>query len=105
MSLEKNESNKKAELKLEIEYESVTVKIPKNIMDLLRYAQKLTNESPQSFIEYYTVENIRSLMDSNGILPTSKQLNEQFSLNKIFIEILDSPLEPNQEKTLELCEK
>jgi len=86
------DKNKNAELKLEIEYEAVTIKVPKNIMDLLRYAQKLTNESPELFIEYYTVGTIRSLMETNGILPSSQELNEQFNLNKIFTEILDNPL-------------
>lgn len=96
MSLEKTESNKKAELKLEIEYESVTVKIPKNIMDLLRFRQKLTDETPESYVAYSIVENIRSQMDVNGLMPTGRQLTDQFSLNKIFIEILDDPItEPN----------
>lgn len=82
----------KPESKLFIDYETITVKIPTNIMNLLRFIQKISNETPESYIEYYIVENIRSMMDTNSLMPTAKQLTEQFNLNKVFTRILDDPV-------------
>lgn len=75
-----------------IEYESVNVKVPKAVMDLLRYAQPVTGDTPEQDIEYYVVESVRSRLDADGFNPTAKNLTDQFSLNPVFKEILGDPI-------------
>ena len=76
-----------------IEYESVTVKVPKQVMDLLRYAQPITGDTPEQDIEYYVVESVRSRLDVNAFSPTAKDLTDKFGLNPVFKEILDATIE------------
>ena len=79
--------------KTPIEYEQVTVKIPKAVMDLLRHTQPIAGKTPEQYIEYYVVEGIRSRMDSGEFLPTSKDVADQFNLNPVFKEILNDTIE------------
>ena len=79
--------------KTPIEYEQVTVKIPKAVMDLLRHIQLTTGDTPEQDIEYYVVDSVRSRMDADVFLPTSKELTDKFSLNPVFKEILNDTIE------------
>jgi hypothetical protein len=76
----------------EIKRETVTIKMPKAVMDLLRYTQPMTGDTPEQDIEYYAVESVRSRIDAGGFWPTPKALTDQFNLNPIFKEILDDPI-------------
>ena len=75
-----------------IEYESVTVKVPKQVMDLLRYAQPTTGDTPEEDIEYGIVEGVRSRLEA-GMFSTPKDLADQFNLNPVFEEILEDTIE------------
>ena len=75
-----------------IEYESVTVKMPKAVMDLLRYAQSITGNTPDQDIAYYAVESVKSRIEVNGFSPSPKALAAQFNLNPVFKEILDDTI-------------
>jgi hypothetical protein len=76
----------------EIEYEQVTVNVPKAVMDLLRFAESVLEQSPKEWIEYYIVETVRSGLDSNMFLPDAAALVEKFNLNPVLQEILNDPV-------------
>ena len=76
-----------------IEFESVTIQVPKAVMDLLRYAQPTSGDTPEQDIEYYLVESVRSRLDVNAFSPTAKDLTDKFGLNPVFKEILDDTIE------------
>lgn len=63
-----------------VEYEQVTVKVPKLIMDFLRK----TEGDPVESIEFTIVDGVRA--DIEGM--TSEAWAEVFSLNKVFYEVL-----------------
>lgn len=74
--------------KLKIEYEKVTVEIPKNVMDLLRFASETREETPEEWIQWAAIDTARAQLDSGEFLPTAQALAEKFSLNHVFLEIL-----------------
>jgi len=74
-----------------VEYENVTIKVPKPIMELLRSVQAITGETPEQDIEYSIVESIRSRLDSKDFI-TTEALDDKFGLNPVFKEILDDEL-------------
>ena len=76
-----------------ITFEQITVKIPKAIMNLLRYAQPVTGDTPEQDIEYGILDNVRARIESGGFLPTPKGLADKFNLNPIFKEILEDTIE------------
>ncbi len=65
-----------------IEYEQVTINVPKQVMELLRYAEPL-NGTPQSWIEYCVSDNVRAGLESGEFLPSSYELTQQFKLTPI----------------------
>ncbi len=71
-----------------IEYEKVTVEIPKNVMDLLRFASETREETPEEWIQWAAIDTARAQLDSGEFLPTAQALAEKFSLNHVFLEIL-----------------
>ena len=75
-----------------IEYETVTIKLPKAIMSFLRQAQTVTGDTPEEDIQYYIIESIRSRIDCGGFFPSHKQLADQYHLNPIFKKILDDEI-------------
>jgi hypothetical protein len=74
-------------------YEDVNVKIPTNIMELLRHSQAITGDTPQQDIEYAVVEGVRARIDGGQFLPTREALVKQYNLNPVFKAILDCPVE------------
>jgi hypothetical protein len=74
-------------------YEDVNVKIPTNIMELLRHSQAITGDTPQQDIEYAVVEGVRARIDGDQFLPTREALVKQYNLNPVFKAILDCPVE------------
>jgi hypothetical protein len=80
------------EQKQQIEYEQIEIQVPKSIMNLLRYAQDIIEQTPKEFIEYYTIETVRSQIDAGQFLPDALQLTNQFKLNPIFKEIINDPV-------------
>ena len=74
-------------------YEDVNVKIPTNIMDLLRHSQAITGDTPQQDMEYAIVESVRARIDGGQFLPTREALVKKYNLNPVFKSILDCPVE------------
>lgn len=75
--------------KPQIEYETVTVKIPKQVMELLRFSQIAFKMTPTEYIEYNILELVRADLDSGEFLPSGKELADKFNINPIFKEILN----------------
>lgn len=75
-----------------IEYENVTIKVPKAVMDLLRFSESVIEQTPIEFIEYHVVETVRAGVDSEEFLPTGKALAEKFNLNPVFQAIINDPV-------------
>ena len=49
---------------IKIEYEKMTVEIPKILMPLLKHKANLNNHSVKEEAEYYLLDNIRAEMES-----------------------------------------
>lgn len=74
-----------------IEYEQVTINLPKAVMDFLRYIESVTGKTPQADIEWAIVDNILARVDSDLYLTATKSpqtLAEQFKLQPVFQTIL-----------------
>jgi hypothetical protein len=73
-----------------IEYETVTLKIPKKVMKLLRDTDYL-GETAEQYIERGIVDLVRADIDMGECFtPTPRQLTEQYGLDPIFKEITGS---------------
>lgn len=74
-----------------IEYEKITIEVPKAVMDFLRYIETITGDTPEHDIEWNIVENVRARADSDLYVKapkTPKELVDQFNLNPVFQTIL-----------------
>jgi hypothetical protein len=67
-----------------IEYEQVTLKVPKNVLEYFRVLAKMDNETLEQNLEYEIVELCRSLMQ--GMSPDV--MMEIFKIKPVFAEIL-----------------
>ncbi len=67
-----------------IQFEEVTVKIPKKIMALLRANQKACGETPKEYIEYHIVDVVRANIDAEAFFSTPKQMTDAWELDSIF---------------------
>lgn len=72
-----------------IEYETITIEVPKQVMELLRFSESMGKMTPKEWIEYSVVETVRSGLDANMFLPSPAALAEKFNLNPVFKEILN----------------
>jgi hypothetical protein len=70
-------------------FENVSIKLPKSVMDLLRYIEPLNEEAPEAAIEYFVVESIRAGIDAGTLLPQKEALTEKFNLDSVFKAVLD----------------
>ncbi len=73
------------EQKPEIEYETITLKLPKKIMNWLRALQEGTGETPEEQLEYIILDEVRASID--GI--TGTELIDWFGLDPIFLQLLN----------------
>jgi len=85
---EKRKMQKQAEKP--IEYESISIEVPKQVMELLRASESILEMSPKEWIEYYLVDAVRSSIDSDMFTDSPKELADKFSLTPVFKEILDT---------------
>ena len=73
-------------------YETVTIKIPAAVMNLLRASESVTGDTPVQFLEYEVVSAVRAQIEANGFLPTGKALADQYNLNPVFEAVLNDPI-------------
>lgn len=76
----------------EIEYEQVTVKVPKRVMELLRFSASVLEQTPEQWIEYTIVDNVRAGLDSGQFLPDGLALAKKFNLNPVLKELINDPI-------------
>ena len=69
-----------------IEYESVTVDVPKQLMSFLRFEAKRMNKKLEATVKYYLVESLRSQMEAMS----GEELIPYFGLDKVFFELLET---------------
>jgi hypothetical protein len=74
-----------------IEYETVTVKVPKAVMDLLRFSASVLEETPEEWIQYSVIDRVRADVDAGVFLPGTKALTDKFNLNPVF-ELINDPV-------------
>jgi len=79
-----------AKTETQIEYENVTVKVPKNIMRLLRDRQEDVEMSPTEYLEYVIVQIVHADIDVEEVFaPRPEKLIERYGLKPIFEKILN----------------
>ena len=78
--------------KTPIEYEQVTVKVPKAVMDLLRFSESVIEQTPKEYIEWAIVEHVRAGIDARDFMPSSLDLTNKFNLNPVFQQIIGDPV-------------
>lgn len=71
----------------EIEYEEVTIQVPKQVMEFLKSVEAIIEMTAKEWIERSTVDNVRAGIDSEEFLQTPEQMANQFKLNPIFKEL------------------
>lgn len=76
----------------EIVYESVTIHVPKAIMDFLRAHEKILGSTPERYIEYSLVDQVRADIDNGEVFrPYSEEIVKQWNLDIVFKEVLNAP--------------
>jgi hypothetical protein len=68
----------------QIEYETVTMKIPTKLMNWLRSLEKTTGETAQEQLQYQVIDSFRASIEAI----TGEELIEVFQLGPIFRELL-----------------
>ena len=72
-----------------IEYEQVSLKVPKRIRDFLRLMQKVNHEGPEEYLAYNAVMAVRADIDAGDVfIPEPHEVAELHGLNPVFREIL-----------------
>ena len=72
------------------EYETVTVKVPKPIMDFLRAHEKDMDKSAEKYIEREIVNFVQADLESMLVfVPSPKELAENWNLNAVFKTVLN----------------
>jgi hypothetical protein len=80
--------------KTKIEFEEVTLKIPKGIMELLRDNKANLEETPTQFLERSLVDLIRADIDAGDcFVPTPRELAARYNLDPVFKEITGTTVE------------
>ena len=69
----------------EIEFETVTLKVPKRIMDLLRDHEK----DVKGYLEYLVVDSLRSEVDAEVFGSEPKEVADAWKLNPVFKAIVN----------------
>ena len=69
---------------LEIEYETVTLRIPKKIMDFLRSMEKPWNQTPTEYLEYQLIDEVRADLEA----ATGEEFIAWFDLATVFYQVL-----------------
>jgi hypothetical protein len=77
----------------QIEYEQVSIRVPRSIMKLLRDSEKALEMSPQEYIECSVVRIVRADLDVGDIfIARGKQILKEYRLNGVFKALIDDPV-------------
>ncbi len=77
-----------------IEYEPVTINVPKSVMDLLRFSASVLEQTPKEWLEYAVMDEVRAGLDANEFLPNAFALVKKFNLNPTLEELIGDPIKP-----------
>jgi hypothetical protein len=81
-----------------IEYESVTVEVPKQLMSFLRVEAKRRNQKLEATVQSYLVDILCSQIEAMS----GEELIPHLGLNQVFFELLgDEKYGPNAKDTVE----
>lgn len=80
----------KPEAEAEIEYETVTVKVPKRIMDFLRQ-NKALDMAPEEYLAYGIVDFVRADIDG-GVFSDPKSIANGYRLNPVFKAVTETEI-------------
>jgi hypothetical protein len=72
--------------KSELEFESVTLQVPKKVMELLRFCENASGTSPKEYIENYVIVQMISADLEAGCLIQLKDLIKKFDIEPVFEE-------------------
>jgi len=79
------------DVKTKIEYEQVTIKVPKLVMDFLRSMEKTLDETAKEYIERNVVMVVRADIDGDAFVPYPEEVTKAWGLNPIFKAVLNDP--------------
>jgi hypothetical protein len=86
-------ASEKPEPKQEIEFENVTIKVPKLIMDFLRGREKDMDETAKEYIEYNVVQIVNSDIRAGDVFVLDpEELADSWKLNPIFKAIINDEI-------------
>jgi hypothetical protein len=72
-----------------IEFEQLMIKVPKQVMELLRFAGKTDGDTPKDYIERNVLDAVRADIDADALIQNT-DLIKMFELKPIYIELLGS---------------
>lgn len=72
-----------------VDFEEVTIRVPRAIMNWLRNSEEVTGRSPTEQLEYGIVADIEGCIGSEVLTPTPEQIIEKYKLGQVFKTILD----------------
>ncbi len=76
----------KTETSVPIEFEQVTIKVPKPVMEFLRQTD-CDNQGPEAWIEWHVVDAVRAYLDA----VKADELRDWFNLGPTFSKVLGKP--------------
>jgi len=76
-------------MKEKVEFEEVTIRVPRAIMNLLRNSEEIIGRSPIEQLEYGVVADIEGCIGSEVLTPTPEQIIKKYKLGHVFKTILD----------------
>jgi hypothetical protein len=83
-----NQEKAETKKKVKIEFEEVTLKIPKAIMKLLRDNEKSLEETAIEYLEHSLVDMVRADIETQDcFVPTPRGIVERYNLDPVFKEI------------------
>jgi len=75
--------------KEKIEFEEITVKVPKLIIDFLRKHEKILGKTAQEYMERNIVDCVRADIDAGDVfVPVPEEVVEQHGLGPVFKAVL-----------------
>ena len=77
-----------------IEFENITIRAPKKILDFLRAHEKDMGRTAEEYIEFNLVQGVRADLDAGDVFtPTGPEIAKYWDLNVIFKQMINDPYE------------
>jgi hypothetical protein len=77
----------------QIEYEQVSIQLPRVVMKLLRDSEKTLGMSPQEYLECSVIRVVRADLDVGDVFNAGvKQTLKEYGLNSVFKAVINDPV-------------